>query len=126
LRTSPRSSVILAILWAASLFGFACVKSYPLALVLLFGAGFFELSFSSMTQAIVQLNAPDHIRGRVLGLFNMSALGLRAFSGILVGLVGSGVGTHVSLAAACAGFALLLVLLLFRLEKSAVQAREDA
>ncbi len=55
-------------------------------------AGFFELSFSSMTQTIVQLQAPPAIRGRVLGLFNMSSSGLRAFSGVTVGLVGSILG----------------------------------
>jgi hypothetical protein len=60
-------------------------------------AGFLELSFGSMTQTLVQMNAPANIRGRVIGLFNMSALGLRAFSGITVGLLGSLVGVHWSL-----------------------------
>ena len=55
----------------------------------MFLAGFFELSFSSMAQTLVQMNAPEAIRGRVLGLFNMSSAGLRAFSGITVGLAGS-------------------------------------
>jgi hypothetical protein len=64
---------------------------------LLFVAGFLELSFGSMTQTLVQMNAPANIRGRVIGLFNMSALGLRAFSGITVGLLGSLVGVHWSL-----------------------------
>jgi sugar phosphate permease len=77
---------------------FALVHSYPVALAVLFAAGFFELSFSSMTQTLVQLNAPDASRGRVLGLFNMAAAGLRTFSGITVGLAGSLVSIHVSLA----------------------------
>jgi hypothetical protein len=47
----------------------------------------------------VQLNAPTEIRGRVIGLFNMASLGLRAFSGVTVGLIGSLVGVHWSLAA---------------------------
>jgi hypothetical protein len=42
--------------------------------------------------------------GLVLGLFNMSALGLRAFSGITVGLVGAVLTIHVSLALSCIGF----------------------
>jgi hypothetical protein len=36
----------------------------------------------------------------VIGLFNMSALGLRAFSGVTVGLVGQMIGVHWSLAIA--------------------------
>ena len=66
--------------------GFALATSYPLALTLLFTAGFFELSFNAMAQTLVQLNAPADMRGRVIGLFNMASLGLRAFSGISVGL----------------------------------------
>jgi hypothetical protein len=46
----------------------------------------------------VQLNAPTDIRGRVIGLYNMASLGLRAFSGVTVGLVGSLIGVHRSLA----------------------------
>jgi hypothetical protein len=78
---------------------FSLAKSYPLALGFLFAAGFLELSFNAMAQTLVQLNAPPDKRGRVIGLFNMSSLGLRAFSGISVGLLGSLIGVHWSLAA---------------------------
>ena len=61
-----------------------------------------------MAQTLVQMNAPDAIRGRVLGLFNMSAAGLRTFSGITVGLVGSLSTVHLSLAIA-AGCLLVLI-----------------
>jgi MFS family permease len=105
----------LAIGWAASLLAFALVRSYFLALPLLFVAGFFELSFSSMAQTIVQMNAPDELRGRVLGLFGMASSGLRTFSGITVGLAGSVFDIHTSLAAACAAFIAVAALLLLRM-----------
>jgi len=114
LQTTPASAFKLAILWAAALAGFACVRSYLFALPLLFVAGFFELSFSSMVQTIVQMNAPNEIRGRVLGLFNMSALGLRAFSGVTVGLVGSLIGVRVSLAVSASVFVTGVAGLLWR------------
>jgi MFS family permease len=114
LSTSPGTALRLAMLWAAALVGFACVRIYPLALVLLFTAGFFELSFSSMMQTLVQVHAPAAIRGRVLGLFNMSSLGLRAFSGITVGLVGSLIGIHLSLAIAALTFAAAMAAVLWR------------
>jgi hypothetical protein len=48
----------------------------------------------------------------VLGLFNMSSAGLRTFSGITVGLVGSVVTVHTSLAvSACVFVAVALGLL---------------
>jgi MFS family permease len=93
----PRTAIVLAMLWCISLTGFALATSYPLALMLLFTAGFFELSFNAMAQTLVQVNAPFDIRGRVIGLFNMASLGLRAFSGVSVGLLGSFIGVHWSL-----------------------------
>ena len=49
-------------------------------------------------QTLVQLHAPEHLRGRLIGLFNMSNNGLRAFSGVTVGIVGGLIGIHWSLA----------------------------
>ena len=93
-----RTAIVLACLWCCALAAFAMARIYPLALVLLFTAGFFELAFNTMAQALVQLNAPTAIRGRVIGLYNMASLGLRAFSGVTVGLIGSVIGVHWSLA----------------------------
>jgi MFS family permease len=111
LKPTPRTAITLAILWSIALLAFASVRIYPLAIVLLFAAGFFELSFNTMAQALVQLNAPPDIRGRVVGLFNMAGLGMRAFSGITVGLFGAAIGIHWSLGVSAAILlALLLVL----------------
>ena len=94
----PRTAIMLALSWCAALMVFALSRSYALALCFLFAAGFLELSFNAMAQSLVQLNAPLDMRGRVIGLFNMASLGLRAFSGISVGLLGSVIGIHWSLA----------------------------
>jgi MFS family permease len=94
----PRTAIVLAILWCAAMAVFSLSKSYWLALGFLFAAGFLELSFNAMAQSLVQLNAPPDKRGRVIGLFNMASLGLRAFSGVSVGLLGSLIGVHWSLA----------------------------
>jgi MFS family permease len=93
----PRTAIILALCWCAALAVFALSHSYALSLGFLFAAGFLELSFNAMAQSLVQLNAPLDMRGRVIGLFNMASLGLRAFSGISVGLLGSAIGIHWSL-----------------------------
>jgi MFS family permease len=77
---------------------FALAPIYWLAVGFLCLAGFLELSFNAMAQSLVQLKAPLDQRGRVIGLFNMASLGLRAFSGISVGLIGSLIGIHWSLA----------------------------
>jgi hypothetical protein len=72
-------------------------NAQPVALAALFAAGFFELAFNATVQTLVQVRAPANMRGRVTGLFNMANLGLRAFSGVLVGVLGSLLGVHWSL-----------------------------
>src|SRR5215467_1044465 len=58
LAANPRTAIILAMLWCSALTGFAIAWSYPVALVVLFMAGFFELSFNAMAQTLVQVHAP--------------------------------------------------------------------
>jgi hypothetical protein len=60
-----------------------------------------------MAQSLVQLNAPGEIRGRVIGVFSMSAMGLRTFSGLSVGLLGSVIGIHNSLSYSAAALFVL-------------------
>ncbi len=102
LRPRSRSALLLGMGWAFALGAFALVSSYPLALALLFVAGFLELSLSSMAQALVQLSAPPAIRGRVIGVFSMASSGLRMFSGVTVGMVGGIIGIHWSLSLSAA------------------------
>ena len=85
-------------LWCCAIAGFAVAGSYVVAFALLFAAGFLQLAFAAMGQTLVQIHAPAEIRGRVIGLYNMSSLGLRAFSGVTVGILGSLIGIHWSLA----------------------------
>jgi MFS family permease len=123
LQPRPRTAFLLVMIWCCVLAGFAMTTSYPLALVLLFAAGFVELSYNAMTQALVQLNAPAAIRGRVLGLYSMAGLGLRAFSGITVGVGGSLIGIHWSLALSALLLLAITLLLQLRLQSAVFDAR---
>ena len=111
LTARPATACVLAGLWCLALGGFALAHDYPVVLVLLFIAGFSELSFASMAQALVQLNAPVELRGHVIGVYVMAGLGMRMFSGFFVGLLGSVIGTHYSLALSCLGMLLCAFLL---------------
>ena len=113
LALTPRTALVLALVWCCALAGFAMSTFYPVAVALLVVAGFVELSFNSMAQTLVQLNAPPNMRGRIVGVFVMSALGMRTFSGVTVGVVGSVIGVHYSIAlAACVLFVGLVALFL--------------
>ncbi len=104
----PRTAFTLAMIWCCALVGFARSTVYAVAVCLLFVAGFVELAFNSMAQALVQMNAPSEIRGRVIGVFSMSAMGMRTFSGLSVGLLGASVGIHNSLALSALGLLLFI------------------
>ena len=98
LKASARNAAICSILWCLAITGFATTSSYPAAIALLFCAGLLNLAFLSMAQTLVQLRAPNQLRGRLIGLFNMSHNGLKAFSGVTVGVIGGLIGIHWSLA----------------------------
>ena len=99
---SPASALALAACWCCAIAGFALSHDYRVTLPLLFAAGFFELSFSAMAMTIVQLRAPAGQRGRIIGLYITASLGLRAFSGVTVGLGGELLNIHNSLALSAA------------------------
>ena len=114
LQPRVKTAIVCAILWCLVITAFALSYNYSLSLVVLFFAGVLNLAFYSMAQTIVQLLAPGHLRGRLIGLFSMASLGLRAFSGVTVGVVGGLIGVHWSLAlSAMALLAVTLGLLAF-------------
>lgn len=102
LQARPKAAFVLVLLWCLCIGGFAASPIYLASLALMFAAGFVNLAFSSMSQTLVQLNAPDRSRGRILGVYAMAANGMRAFSGVTVGLAGSLIGVHWSLALSAA------------------------
>ena len=93
-----KTAIVSAILWCIVIASFALSQNYFLSLTLLFFAGILNLAFSSMAQTIVQLRSPPPMRGRLIGLYSMASMGLKAFSGLTVGVVGGLIGVHWSLA----------------------------
>src|SRR5262245_4608265 len=98
LRANPRNAAICSIIWCVTIIAFAASTNYYFSVFVLFASGVVHLAFLSMAQTLVQLQAPPNLRGRLIGLFNTSNAGLRAFSGVTVGVVGGLIGIHWSLA----------------------------
>lgn len=61
--------------------------------VLLFAAGACFVLWTSNSQSILQLGAPDHLRGRVLGLWLFAFAGLAPAGGLLTGWLSAAGGT---------------------------------
>src|SRR5436190_976325 len=97
-----RASVRLLLLGASG-YGIAQLvlapeRSLPVALVLLFVAGVCFTLWSSNSNSLLQLEAPDHLRGRVVGLFYYGFAGTGSVGGVLAGwLAGTG-GTELAYA----------------------------
>ncbi|MFD1721994.1 MFS transporter [Amnibacterium endophyticum] len=96
------ASVVATLAYGVSILGFALTGWYWLALLLLFVGGAANLASMSISQTVVQLLAPPAERGRVIGLYGVSANGLRLGSGFTVGLLGAAIGVGASLAASAA------------------------
>jgi MFS family permease len=115
---TPARATAMAFLWTLTMLAFAAAPVYAVALVALFFSGVFLIAFTSMAQALVQLEAPLESRGRLIGLFNTSLNGLRVGSGVTVGFLGALIGIQWSLGLSAAVLLLALVLLGLGLRRS--------
>ncbi len=66
------------------------------AALLLFGTGIFFTTWSANSQSILQLTAPDHLRGRVLSIYLFAFGGLAPLGGLLAGWLSSVGGTELA------------------------------
>ena len=97
LRPSVQTAIVCAGLWGVTMGLFPMAQNYEMAVALLVLAGVFSITFTSMAQTLVQLLAPVDLRGTVVGLFNTAMLGLRAGSGLTIGVLGTFIGIRLSL-----------------------------
>ena len=85
--------------WAIVGFGgcvaaIAPLDSIPAVLVLLFATGLCSSLWTTTSQSILQLSAPDHLRGRVLSLYWFVFAGLTPLGSILIGVLAAVGGTR--------------------------------
>jgi sugar phosphate permease len=113
-RPGVRFAIGCAAAWAVTMALFAMAGSYPLAISLLVLAGLFNVAYTSMAQTLVQVLAPPRLRGRIVGLFNTAMMGLRAGSGVTIGVLGAAIDVHRSLAINAVVVALIALALLAR------------
>jgi MFS family permease len=123
LRPRARTAILCAGAWGLAIGLFPLARSYELAVALLVLAGLFNIAFTSMAQTLVQILAPPRLRGRVVGLFNTATLGLRAGSGVTVGVLGAAIGVQWSLALSAAVVVAIAAAMLLRADPGAAGPR---
>jgi len=123
LKPSVRVAMISTLVWSACLLGFAFSQQYLVGLLLLIGAGMANLASQATAQTLVQLLAPAEKRGRIVGVYTMASNGLRAGSGVSIGLVGGLIGIHWSLALSAVTLAVVVGCLLWATERLVAASR---
>ncbi|GAA0601401.1 MFS transporter [Kribbella sandramycini] len=106
LRPTVRTAVVATVCYGLSIVVFALTGYYVLALIALMISGVANFVSMSVSQTVVQLEAPAADRGRIVGLYNTSSGGLRIGSGFTVGLAGTAIGITWSLALSAAVLAI--------------------
>jgi MFS family permease len=78
----------------------APLRSTPLIALLLFIGGICFTTWSSNSNSLIQLAAPDHLRGRLIGLYFFAFAGTGTAGGILSGWLTAAGGTELAFAVA--------------------------
>lgn len=86
---TPAAAAVAAAGLGASAVVFAFTSHLWLALVVLVIAGVSKITAESTEMAIIQLEAPHEIRGRVIGSYATFGPGMQTFSGVTVGVLGT-------------------------------------
>jgi MFS family permease len=102
LKPSARAAIISTACFGAMILVFALTNNYAIAIAALVVGGIANIASMSITQSIVQLEAPADDRGRVYGVYGVFASGLRTGNGITLGVLGALIGIPFSIAL-CAG-----------------------
>jgi MFS family permease len=102
LKPSARAAIVATLGFGVTTLVFALTHNYVLAIVALVIGGVANIASASITQSIVQLEAPPGDRGRVYGVYGVFASGLRVGNGITLGVLGAFLGIPFSVAL-CAG-----------------------
>ena len=102
----------------------APVHSVALAGALLVAIGVCFTLFTANANALVQLGAPDHLRGRLIGLYLFAFVGLAPIGGLLAGWLADVGGT--ALAFAVSGATALLTIAVARARRARALRSERA
>jgi len=94
------------------LFAFSFARWFPLSLLLMLGVGAALIQIMNLANALVQSLVPDHLRGRVMGLYGLTFFGLMPLGALWVGMAAEHLGEPVAVMIG-AGLSLAVAFLVF-------------
>lgn len=125
-RTAQRSTMFLGgALFALLLAAVGLSRWFPVTLLTLLFLGLVNTAFSATANTSLQLSTPDHLRGRVMGIWMLLFAGSTPIGGYLTGFIGQrlGVATAVELNAVMCGLGVTLAFLYYISHREAIEAR---
>jgi MFS family permease len=99
-RASWRTMFIGAAGFALCELAIAPSRSVPVDAVLLFVCGIFFTSYTANSNSRIQLDTPDHLRGRVLSLYYYAWNGVAPLGALIIGWLSARGGTQLAFAVA--------------------------
>ena len=114
LGTDPRRQLWMAAIWVAALLEFSLSRVFVISLVTLFVAGYCQISFVAAANNRIQTITPDHLRGRVMGLYAQALIGVGPVGATQAGALSALLGAPWAMAigATIAGAVILVIRLL--------------
>ncbi len=107
LRGMSGAQVLTALGFAIVVLIFALTSSVPIALVLLFAAGWLSAAFLAINQTVMQLHVDDDVRGRVLSIYLLT-WGMLPFGQLIMGTLADQIGIKPAIVLCClAGIAVI-------------------
>lgn len=124
----PRMSILLMSGAGLSLceIGFALSHWYPLSLLLLAGCGFATISFSATANTALQTASPDHLRGRVMGLYIVFFAGTTPIGNLFTGGMANAWGPSLAVITDAAIAALVVLFCLSKRQTAILSPAENA
>lgn len=123
---SLRLTLGATLLFAVCLAVFAFSPSFPLTIAALVVAGAASIVSATTSTAIVQLEAPADRRGRFIGIYNTTSMGLRVLSGVLVGGLAALLGVQAGVGIPALALVVIVAALIAATRMRAIRASRSA
>ncbi len=101
--------------YGACLMVFSFSRSFELSLAILFFLGIAHVWYMTMNQTMIQMTTPDHLRGRVVGIWMLN-MGMMPFGSFFAGIAAGLIGAPLAVTLMGASVALLAVWFAIRAE----------
>ncbi len=77
---------------------FSMTRAVPTSLVMLAGVGVAFVLIMNLGNALIQVNVPDHLRGRVMGMYSFLLFGFAPIGGLISGFLAEHIGVSLTIA----------------------------